>query len=101
MAVGTVPSQYQALTLFEDARHVRRLTGVGLMHDLLRVRANVDTIFIYDDFLTEAEDQTNGFWITTNSTNATALLVADTANGIARIGTGVTDNEYGLFAGQL
>ena len=101
MAIGTVPSQYQALTLFEDGRHVRRLTGVGLMRDLLRVRANVDTIFIYDDFLTEAEDQTNGFWITTNSTNATALLVPDTANGIARIGTGVTDNEYGLFAGQL
>ena len=95
------PSQFQALTLFEDARLVRRLTGVGLMRDLLAVRANVDTIFIYDDFLTEAADQTNGFWIKTNSTNATCSFVADTAQGIARIATGVTDNEYGLWAGQL
>ena len=95
------PSQYQKLTLFEDARHVRRLTGAGLMRDLLRVNANVDTIFIYDDFLQEVLDQTNGFWIKQNSTNATALAVPDTANGVARVTTGTTDNEYGSFAGQL
>ena len=62
------PSQYAKLTIFEDKKHVRRLVGLGLMHDLLRVNANVDTIFIYDDFLREAVDQTNGFWIDKVST---------------------------------
>jgi len=96
------PSQYQKLTLFEDGRHVRRLTGVGLMRDLLRVNANVDTIFIYDDFLREALDQTNGFWIAkTNGTGASALIVPDTQGGILRLIGGTDDNGYGGQAGQL
>ena len=96
------PSQYQKLTLFEDGRHVRRLTGLGLMHDLLRVNANVDTVFIYDDFLNEALDQTNGFWIAkTNGTGASALTVPDTLNGILRLIGGTDDNGYGGQVGQL
>ena len=45
------PSQYNKLTIFEDKKHVRRLVGLGLMHDLLRGNANVDTLFIFQDFL--------------------------------------------------
>ena len=96
------PSQYNRLSLFEDKKHVRRLVGLGLMHDLLRVNANVDTIFIYDDFLREALDQTNGFWIQKNNgTSAASNTVADTALGIARLTTGTDDNGYGGLAGQL
>ena len=96
------PSQFQALTLFEDARHVRRLTGAGLMRDLLAVRANVDTIFIYDDFLTEAVDQTNGFWIDkVSGAGASAETVPDTANGILRLIGGTDDNGYAGSVGQL
>ena len=94
------PSQYQKLTIFEDKKHVRRLVGLGLMHDLLRVNANVDTIFIYDDFLREAVDQTNGFWIDKVSTG-TSEIVPDTAGGVLRLTTGAGDNAYGGAVGQL
>jgi len=95
------PSQYNRLSLFEDKKHVRRLVGLGLMHDLLRVNANVDTIFIYDDFLREAVDQTNGFWIDKiNGASATAEIVPDTAGGILRLTTGTDDNGYGGSVGQ-
>ena len=94
------PSQYAKLTIFEDKKHVRRLVGLGLMHDLLRVNANVDTIFIYDDFLREAIDQTNGFWIEKVSTG-TAEIAPDVAGGVLRLTTGAGDNAYVGAAGQL
>src|SRR3990167_7455546 len=94
------PSQYAKLTIFEDKKHVRRLVGLGLMHDLLRVNANVDTIFIYDDFLREAVDQTNGFWIDKVSTG-TSEIVPDTAGGGLRLTPGASDNAYGGAVGQL
>src|SRR3972149_3675524 len=94
------PSQYNKLTNFEDKNNVRRLVGLGLMHDLLRVNANVDTIFIYDDFLREAIDQTNGFWIEKVSTGTTEIA-PDVAGGGLRPPLGAGGKAHGGGAGGV
>ena len=81
---------------------LRRFCGKGRLYDYLLRFAIEDYIYIFDDFLYEKLDQTNGMWIWETTGTADAIdIIPDTAGGIVRITTGTGDNEGGRFASQL